>query len=249
MTALRELETGDFAVALALLCEGFPDRVPAYWRRALELLARQVVAEGLPRMGLLLEDAGEAVGIMLLPTMERRINLSSWYIRPSHRSHAMAMMQKLMRLPGVTLLNLTPQPHVARLMEALGFKPYTAGQLWLTPLDAWRGGGRVRVERDGVLLLRDGAGEMRAEFRRRWLKRAVPAAQFVAGDPERLAAAAGPVMRGLMRRGFGVALLDWPAGVAAPAGRFFAGREVRRARGVAPAVGELLGTELAVFGP
>lgn len=259
MIGLREMSAADGAAALALLCEGFPARSPAYWRRALGALARQERVAGLPGAGLLLEDGAQPVGIMLLPRAAGesgpRINLSSWYIRPAYRSQAMRMMQGLLRLPGVTLLNLTPAPHVRRLMLAMGFQPYSTGQLVLSPLDAWRGGGRVGAGAPegagecGALLLRDAAGEMPALYRRRWLKRGIPAAQFVAGEPARLAAAAGPLMRALLPRGFALGLMDWGAAPAPAAGRLFLGREVRLARGPAPPVGELRGTELSLFGP
>jgi hypothetical protein len=93
---------------------------------------------------------------------------------------------------------------------------------------------------------------MIALYRVKWLKRVVPAARFVAGDPARLVMSSGPLMRVLLQRGIPLALIDAPLNYAPPRGlRLLANRERRYAGGTEapPAAGDLRETEIALFGP
>jgi hypothetical protein len=160
------------------------------------------------------------------------------------------------------------------IIQAFGFKPYTAGTLLLDPRCLVRTGGdragalgpeeiaRFDQPMQDVLrehigygcsgLFLDGAGgPMAALYRIKWFKRAVPAAQFVFGDPHRLARSAGPLMRKLITRGISFAMMDAPLDVPGGFGvTHMPSREIRYAKGgTTPAAGDLLGTEIAIFGP
>jgi len=77
-----------------------------------------------------------------------------------------------------------------------------------------------------------------------------PAARFIYGAPELLLANRGAVMRRLALRGIPLALIDVPPGAPPAAGRHMPDREVRYAfGGTPPGIGDLLETEIAVFGP
>ena len=92
---------------------------------------------------------------------------------------------------------------------------------------------------------------MVALYRTTWLKRLIPTAQFVAGDPAQLVKASGGLMRVLLQRGVPLSLIDAPRDYAPPLGvRLRAEWERRYAKGtVPPAPGDLRETEIALFGP
>jgi len=275
---VREIRDADLFELGALLAEGFPKRPLEDWRAALDILADRPTVEGFPRYGYCLEDEGRLEGVLLLLTATIggviRSNLSSWYVRPRYRLLATLMHQCAVRTPGSIYLNLSPATHTRRSIETLGFKPYTGGTLLVDATSAVKvGNSTVRsftqsaaskldaeVRRSveahsrygcSALLLEDKEGPMIALYRMKWLKQLIPAARFVAGDPARLAAAAGPLMRALLLRGIPVALIDAPLLYTPARGiRLLANRERRYAsvNGAPPAPGDLRETEVALFG-
>jgi hypothetical protein len=275
---VRKITDADLFELGALLAEGFPKRTLEDWRAALRILVDRPSVEGFPKYGYCLEDAGRLEGVLLLLTATidgvTRSNLSSWYVRPRYRSFATLMHKCAVRTRGSTYLNLSPATHTLRNIESLGFRPYTGGTLLLDATSAVKMGNstvrsftpdaastldaeaRRSVETHcrygcNALLLEDKEGPMIALYRVRWLKRIMPAARFVAGDPIRLAASAGSLMRTLLPRGIPLALVDAPLLYTPPRGiRLFAKRERRYAsiNGALPAPGDLRETEVALFG-
>ena len=91
---------------------------------------------------------------------------------------------------------------------------------------------------------------MLALYRVKSLKHLIPAARFVYGTPERLLRSSGSLMRALLARGLVVALIDAPPNVIPAAGRLLKMRDIRYFRGpTPPKPGDLLETEIAIFGP
>jgi len=91
---------------------------------------------------------------------------------------------------------------------------------------------------------------MVALYRVKWLKKMVPAARFVAGDPARLVMSSSQLIRVLLQRGLPLALVDAPLDYGPPRGiRLLADRELRYASGNSvPTPGDLRETEIALFG-
>jgi len=277
---IREIISADLPAVAALLVEGFPARTPAYWDRALAILSARQVIEGYPQFGFLLEINERPEGVMLLLSSQIggivRSNLSSWYVREAHRKYATFLFKRTIQRKGGVYLNLSPSPAVLPIVEAFGFRSYTQGTLLIDARSALSGGGGTRVtdltaaglaalppgETRALveshlargcsgLAVQDNQGTMAALYRIKRLKRIIPAARFIAGDPARLMAAAGPLMRALARRGVPLALIDAPADLEPPAGmRVLAGRERRFSKGAPPPEpGDLFETEIALFGP
>ena len=75
-------------------------------------------------------------------------------------------------------------------------------------------------------------------------------ARFVFGAPEVLVASAGAVMRALLMRGILLAQIDAPKGMQPANGRLMPSRDLRYVTGGKPPLaGDLLETEIAIFGP
>lgn len=258
---LREITFGDLHAVLELLCEGFPRRTTDYWQKALDRLTDRPVVAGFPRYGYLLEADGQPQGVLLLLTAvidsAIRSNLSSWYVRQPYRGLATQLVQLATRTRGATYLDLTPAPKVLPIVKALGFKPYSNGTLLFTPRLLLAGSPGARIvgacEEDGCdgFILEDEQGQMRALYRIKTLKRMIPAARFVFGDPRRLCAAGGTIARLLLKRGIPLAMVDAPLGLQPPPGIILMPqREVRYSKhGEPPAVGDLRESEIALFGP
>jgi len=265
---IRSLTKEDLPRILLLLCEGFPRRSRDYWVRALDVLGRRAELPGFPRFGWGLEADGEVHGILIViadvADGQRRANLSSWYVREPYRAAGFMMLRRAMAERGVTYTDLSPAPNVLPIALKLGFRPYTGGMAMLTAIDALRPGGSAgapTADEERAFAARIGAqigygntplmvGGAPALYRLKWLKRAVPAAQFTFGDPHMLVGNAGALMRALLRRGVPVALFDLPPGFVPDAGRHMPGRQIRYATGgPAPRPGDLCETEIALFGP
>lgn len=270
---IREIGEQDLEAVIALLCEGFPAKERAYWAASMVALGQRAEVSPYPRYGYVLFADGAAQGVILLLTARIgqviRSNLSSWYVRPAYRKLASFLFQRSLKIKGGIYLNVSPAPHVLPIVQAFGFKPYTAGTQLLDPRAAFRrGGGRVRAFNaaavDGesaeiiarhrnygcsAVLIEDGEGVMPALYRVRKVRGLVPVAYFLWGSPERIAGARGAIMRWLIKRGTPIALIDAPLGQPQRGTRLFPDKGTRYAKGVGTVTaGDLLDTELAVFG-
>ena len=273
----RDIETADFPALATLLSEGFPATTRGFWVTALDLLAGWEPVAGLPRYGIVVEDGGALCGVLLMLSHKRGeatiCNLSSWYVRASHRGAAPFMFARALGVDGVTYLDCSPTPEVVPVIERFGFRPYTDGALLLDARQSLRRGARVtrltpealaacgdperaRIEANLAygcrgLLARDADGApVPLLYRVARVKRRIPIARFVYGAPETIAANAGPITATLIARGIPLAQVDWPQGAAPPpVGRVMPRYGVRYRRGDgSPPVGDLLDTEYAAFG-
>lgn len=273
MAKIREIEDRDLPGIVTLLSEGFSSKTPGYWERALARLAARPRVDPLPVYGLMLDDGETAQGVMLMISATREqgpvCNLSSWYVRADFRAQAPLLFHRSLRFKGVCFTDCSPAAHVLPIITKFGFRPYSGGSVLIDARTALRGGGRVRSLDPGALqgsqrthldygcqgfLIEGPGGEPEAAlYRPTRLKKRIPAARFVSGDPERLFVHAGGLARGLLRRGIPLMLIDCPPGVTPPVGRLLPEYQLRYTKtatpdGPDPAVGDLLDTEVAVFG-
>lgn len=137
---LRPLEASSFPVALALLCEGFPERSPAFWEAGLQRLQKHGGNHeaGYP-FGFLLMEGEKAVGIALTPASLRHqgdgnrqtvVNMSSWYVQPAHRWRAGIMLKTIFADKSVVFTDLTPTEDVQKMLPVFGFRAVNKGILF-----------------------------------------------------------------------------------------------------------------------
>lgn len=144
--------------AFDLLGRGFPTRAKRFWEIALErLLSRPGgnAEAGVPAGYLMTADA-RPVGIMLTPASVRKhldkraqriINLASWYLEPEHRWRAPIMMRSILQDRQAIFTDLSPAPHVRRILLALGFKPINRGIVVnVTPISSMVGSAHNRLD-------------------------------------------------------------------------------------------------------
>jgi hypothetical protein len=173
-TACRLIAEADLAAVQALLREGFPDRAPDYWGRALETLRVRTAPEGYPRFGYLLESDGEVVGVILVIFSEMqeagerwlRANVSSWYVRPAFRSYAPLLTSAALRFKEATYLNISPAEVTWPILDAQGYRRFSQGQMACLP---WLslGSGKVRPLHDAdIPKLDKGEAEILADCAR-----------------------------------------------------------------------------------
>jgi hypothetical protein len=151
-TACRLIAEADLPRVEALLREGFPDRPPGYWPRALEALRTRQAPQAYPRYGYLLESGGEVVGVILLIFTEMyeggerwlRANVSSWYVRPAFRSFAPLLTSAALRFREATYLNISPAETTWPILDAQGYRRFSQGQMACLPWLSFRGGTKVR---------------------------------------------------------------------------------------------------------
>jgi hypothetical protein len=276
---IREIVEGDLPAVVALLAEGFPRRRPSYWRRGFENMRALPALPAYPRYGYLLEEDAAVQGVILLPStrigdVAPRANLSSWYVRAAYRSTAVFLYMQAIKQKGGLHLTLSPSPHALPISEALGFKPYTSGiclldaRAALRPARGWR---LTRYDPGSEGSLPPATAEIAARhhrygctslilesaatapellvYRPKEIKNLIPCAQMLYGAPERVLAAAGPLMRHLLGRAIPLALFDISEDSESAGARRYPGRNLRYVKGPAPAVGDMLDSEFALFGP
>lgn len=273
---IRPIEETDLTAVEAMLSEGFPRKPAAYWRKALGLLAGRDPVGDLPRFGLLLETREQPTGVMLMIASRERgrqfCNLSSWYVRPDARKYAPYLFQRSLRWKSVTYTDCSPAPHVLPIVEKFGFRPYSGGTILFGPLTGLRRGNAVfplngetltRIDPalrpsleaqlsygcKGFLIEKPGHPLAPVLYRTTRLKKHIPAARFLYGDPMLLSENAGSLMRALMGRGVPLMLVDAPEGGVLRGGRLLPEYGRRYFRGEEPPpVGDLRETEMALFG-
>lgn len=153
---LQPVTTSDLPLAIQLLTEGFPERSTAFWETSLSRLrCHGGNAMANVPWGQFLLERGQPVGIALTPASVRQrdgqsqllINLSSWYVRPSHRWRALLMLRRLVSNKKATYTDLTPTPTVQRLLPLVGLKAVNRGLLIdFLALHAWRGAPGAELE-------------------------------------------------------------------------------------------------------
>jgi hypothetical protein len=146
----RMIVESDAPALAELLTRGFPDRSIAYWRRALDTLARRQSPTGYPRFGYLLEHDNAPVGVILMiftanGAKNIRCNISSWYVDERFQGYASLLIAASVRHKEVTYINISPATHTWRVIEAQGFRRYCDGQMLTIPaLSRWTANVRVR---------------------------------------------------------------------------------------------------------
>jgi hypothetical protein len=137
----RLITDSDIEAVASLLSKGFKRRSRQYWLRALDRLAKHPTPTGFPKYGYLMEGDCAPVGVVLLifsrvqrdGTFKVRCNVSSWYVEPAYRSFATFLVLHALSNKSVTYLNISPAPHVQRIIEAQGYLQYTRGQFVAFP--------------------------------------------------------------------------------------------------------------------
>jgi hypothetical protein len=225
--------SGDHAIALRLLSEGFPERTGDFWREG--LLRATPIARRLGNpIGQILISKGVPSGIILTFRSSRPdrslpiVNLSAWYLAEPKRFLAPGMLKSVTTEPA-TYTDLTPTHQVARVSEALGFRAMTQASA-VAPLAvsaflprgpsqivAWR---RLTVpdplaqmaedhESLGCIVLGVRTGDQSdliVARRTRYLR--LPAAEIIYARRSTLRAAISPIARTLLRQGIVNLLYD-----------------------------------------
>jgi hypothetical protein len=237
----------------------------------------------MPRYGYLLEADGKPVGAIFLISSLRRIgnrqelfsNLSGWYVQPEFRSGATQLLKHALANKQTTYLNLYPAMHVRAIIEAFGFRRYSAGQ-FLAPLALARNRQNMRTRIVGAASLGDSNleegekhllevqsgygciafccttdGQTRPfVFVPRILKGFLPCAQLAyCRKIADLVEVAGSVGRYLLRQGRPFVLVDANEPIPGIPGKYFADVAPKYYKGeVTPALGDLTETEATIFG-
>ena len=137
----REISGADLDEVADLLARGFAHRSREYWMRGLRRQAAREIPNGYPRFGYMLDNAGIAVGVVLLLYTARtkgeattlHCNLSSWYVEPAFRNYAPLLTAVAQREKKVTYLNISPATWTWPIIEAQGFNCYCNGQFFSIP--------------------------------------------------------------------------------------------------------------------
>jgi hypothetical protein len=125
-----------------LLTKGFPRRNEAYWRQALQRLAKHPTPVDFPKYGYVLEANGDLVGVLLGIFTTKGVgdssftqcNLSGWYVESAFRSAAGLLTSQAFKYKDLTYLNISPAKHVQPIIEVQGFVRYSEGQFVACPV-------------------------------------------------------------------------------------------------------------------
>jgi len=166
---MRPLVDGDIPQAALLLHEGFPALSVAFWVAALARLRHYGGnAQADVPLGWFMLHKDQPVGVMLTPaslrtrtdgSVEKLVNLSSWYVRPPHRWRAGFMLRGVMADKTCIYTDLTPTAEVQLMLPKLGFTALNRGVLlYALPLLAVlpAGGAVVRALEPGEMWLHAG---------------------------------------------------------------------------------------------
>lgn len=155
---LREIDPTNINSAIDLLCEGFPKRSREFWAKGFARMEQAAWNRslGVP-FGYLLQTGDKPAGVMLTLASPRHsdeqktytlINLSSWYIIPSQRWRAAAMMKAILaKHDGMAFTDLTANAPVQAMLPLFGFQPTNDGIaiVVIPSWRAWKGGGQVKL--------------------------------------------------------------------------------------------------------
>jgi CelD/BcsL family acetyltransferase involved in cellulose biosynthesis len=276
----REIRDTDVEVIIELLMVGFPERPLATWQRAFRRLSLHPTPASYPRYGYMLEHEGMAVGVVLtiFTTIqfcgdERvRCNLSSWYVLPDYRAHAVILSARALRRREVTYINITPHPDTFAIVEAQGYRRYCNGVYITIPALNFSDRAKVMVF-DGQPIAEFSAYENRLLLdHTKYGGSAIVLTCRAAGKfhpfvfaPERVCRApaaylsycrsidnflrfAGPLGRYLAFRGHPLVMIDADGPIPGLAGRFYDGWPKYFKGPHKPATGDLAYTERPMFG-
>lgn len=281
--ACRLIADEDIGAVVDCLQRGFPERPRTYWTRALERLARRAPIGDYPRYGYALVAGDGVVGVLLAIFSQRgeggadiRCNLSSWCVDEEYRGYASLLHLAAVKRKEVTYLNISPALHTRPVIEALGFRRFSNGQIVLAPcLSPRRRNARVRAfEPDGsdalllppseravladhaalgcraLVCVEDGAVYPFVFQDRAILRSLLPCPQLIyCRSMEEFARFAGAIGRYLLFRTGPFCIVDATGPIAGLVGRYFPERVPRYFKGpVHPGCGDLAYTELVLLG-
>jgi len=135
---IREMDDCDVPEVVPLLLEGFPRRTADYWREGLKRLAERERPPHTEKYGYVLAAGNSLRGVVLtIPSIHNSvsgpqvfINISSWYVRPSHRGQpAKELYYHASRRDGITYTNLSAATNTIKTITSFGFREWTAGQM------------------------------------------------------------------------------------------------------------------------
>ena len=272
----RFIEDHDLAAVAGLLCRGFPTRSSAYWARGLDKLRQRQVPDECPRYGLMLEEEGRPVGVLL--TIYARVdsdgdtitrcNLSSWYTEPHLGAYAPLLLSAALKHRNVTYINISPAPHTQPIIEAQGFRSFCQGSYLHWPAlsrattltrakplsreaaEAWRERDMLKAHLAWGCLGLVVAGELFVFAPPRRLKGMLPTSYLLyCRSMEAYRTHARALGLALLQRGILAVLINTEQAVAGLVGRRINLRQSAYVFGPdAPRAGDLVYTELALFG-
>lgn len=278
---IREIADSDADSVIDLLTRGFSaDR--KYWEVGFSRLRTRMVPPDSPRYGFILEADERLVGVILaissLQCVKDRYelftNLSSWYVEPAFRSHAIQLFKRALANKRATYLNVSAATHIRPIIEAFGFKRYSEGQvLGLLALKRNRRPGEIKVygpekfnELDLDIYERQILDAQAAYgcitfccvtngavlpfvFIPRLIKKYIPCAHLAyCRNISDLRDVAGTVGRHLLRLGLPFVLVDANETIAGIPGVYFAGVTPKYYKGaMPPALGNLCETEATII--
>jgi hypothetical protein len=280
----REITEADIGAVADLLTRGFAGRSREYWLRGLRRQAERETPQGYPRYGYLLDNAGTPVGVLLLlhkSMIDGSVgcNLSSWYVDPAFRNHAVLLTAFAQRNKEVTYFNISPASFTWPIIEAQGFRCYCRGLFFSLPaLSHAEPAIRIEIvsaETKAIAGLPDSELELlrsqarhgcrslvchttsgplpfiflALRIRRGWL--APPAMQLVyCRETSDYVRCAGAIGRFLLRRGQLAVLLDANGRIPELVGTYSEARGRKYFKGPnPPRLADLTETELVLYGP
>jgi hypothetical protein len=138
---LREITISDF-VAIAVLLGNGLGYSPDYFLKLLDVLRQRDTPTNCPKYGYLLEVDETLVGGIILiyasfnnnSRVDRRCHVTSWYVEPRYRPYAAMLAARAINRKDFTYVNLSARPATRPIIEAQGFKKYSAGQFLIFTL-------------------------------------------------------------------------------------------------------------------
>ena len=275
----REIEAYEIEFLASFLSDGLGE-TPKFYAEILYQLARRTAPSRYPRFGYVLESDWGIVGAILLIFSEvyangeiiMRCHVTSWYVKPEFRTFAAVFFARALKDKNVTYINISARPAASKIIEAQGFKLYSAGQ-FIAPtflnINRRRRAATAKVppfpkeielrmdprERAlldahasfGCLVFCCSIGERAYPFvfQRRWLKGLIPVVQLIyCRGIDELVSCMPEVARFLSAKGVFAIRIDANARIDGVKGRYYEGVQRRWFKGEnAPRLGDLAYTQ------
>ena len=276
----REIVPNDLPAIAVLLQGGFPDKPLSWFTAVLNSIGRMPIVPAAPRFGYVLVAGDNLVGAVLTLTTRRtsaqasvQLNVACWYVLPRYRTYGSVLYQRLLAIPDVTCVNVTPAQHTWPVIEAQGFRRFAQGSFAGFPIFG-RPALRMKVQpatsnADGTISASEqelitlhvregcvaffcstGSDSWPFVFRHRsFRRRLLPAAQLIyCRDLSDVSICAGAIGRHLARHGFLWMVAGTNGPIADIPGRYFPGKLPMYYKGPAvPRPGDVSYTELALL--